>query len=266
MKPPFELKSTRLHALTLRLADNDWSAANAFLNEKAEQYQKFENLPLILDISALQRSDAAGLTAFVAQLLHKRLRPIALHHEHQDWYKEAAALKLLFQNKLIQSEHMGVNSPAHAIEPVVTHIAYEQNAITISTIRQPEYVSHQEKDMVEVSETARRTVVVNTPVRTGQQVYAEDADLIVLGMVSEGAEVIADGNIHIYAPMRGRALAGEKGDKSARIFIQSMQAELVSIAGIYRVFEQDLPAHLHKNAVKIELVEDRLAVAAINAQ
>ena len=88
-----------------------------------------------------------------------------------------------------------------------------------------------------------------------------------MGMVSEGAEVIADGNIHVYAPLRGRALAGESGDKTARIFVQSMQAELVSVAGIYRVFEQDLPPHLHKHAVKIELQEDeRLAISAINAQ
>ena len=109
-------------------------------------------------------------------------------------------------------------------------------------------------------------MVVTSPVRTGQQVYAEQADLVVLGMVSEGAEIIADGNIHVYAPMRGRALAGESGDTGARIFLQSMQAELVSIAGIYRVFEQDLPPSLHKKAVQIELQEDeRLAILAINA-
>ena len=115
--------------------------------------------------------------------------------------------------------------------------------------------------------SARRTLIVETPIRTGQQVYAEKADLIVLGMVSEGAEIIADGNIHVYAPMRGRALAGESGDKSARIFIQSMQAELVSIAGIYRVFEQNLPPSLHKKPVQVSLQEDgRLSVAAITAQ
>jgi len=90
--------------------------------------------------------------------------------------------------------------------------------------------------------------------------------LAVVGMVSGGAEIIADGNIHVYAPMRGRALAGESGDKSARIFLQSMQAELVSIAGIYRVFEQNLPPSLHKKAVQIELQDDeRLAIFAINA-
>ena len=107
---------------------------------------------------------------------------------------------------------------------------------------------------------------VKSPRRHAEPVPADPADLGVLGMVSEGAEIIADGNIHVYAPMRGRALAGESGDTGARIFLQSMQAELVSIAGIYRVFEQDLPPSLHKKAVQIELQDDeRLAIFAINA-
>lgn len=120
-------------------------------------------------------------------------------------------------------------------------------------------------EIVSISE-AKQTIVVSTPVRTGQQIYAEKADLIVLGIVSPGAEVIADGNIHIYAPLRGRALAGASGDRKARIFVQSMQAELVSIAGIYRTFEQKLPNHLAKQPVRIELQEDRLAISSIVAE
>ncbi|ULJ68949.1 septum site-determining protein MinC [Wielerella bovis] len=130
---------------------------------------------------------------------------------------------------------------------------------------QPENAETETEPELEL--TARPTMVINHPVRTGQQIYAQKSDLLVLGIVSEGAELIADGNIYVYAPMRGRALAGESGDKNARIFIQSMQAELVSIAGIYRVFEQNLPPHLHKHAVRIELQEDdRLAISAINTQ
>ena len=110
----------------------------------------------------------------------------------------------------------------------------------------------------------RQTLVVEKPIRTGQQVYAENADLIVLGLVNEGAEVIADGHIHIYAPLRGRALAGASGDQNARIFAQSMQAELVSIAGIYRTFDQQLPPHLHRQAVQIYLQKERLAIAALS--
>lgn len=79
-------------------------------------------------------------------------------------------------------------------------------------------------------------MVVQQPVRSGQQIYAR-GDLIVLAPVSAGAEVLADGHIHVYGPLRGRALAGVQGDSSARIFCQSLEAELVSIAGAYRISE-----------------------------
>ncbi len=86
-------------------------------------------------------------------------------------------------------------------------------------------------------------MVVDKPVRSGQQVYAKGRDLVVLAPVGQGAEVIADGNIHIYAPLRGRALAGVMGNECARIFCKELRAELVSVAGLYRVSE-DLPEGL----------------------
>lgn len=88
---------------------------------------------------------------------------------------------------------------------------------------------------------APRTLVIDKPLRSGQRVYAKGGDLVVLAMVSAGAEVIADGNIHIYAPLRGRALAGASGDQNARIMTTCMEAELVSVAGLYRTFEQGVP-------------------------
>ena len=84
---------------------------------------------------------------------------------------------------------------------------------------------------------ARPGKVINRPVRSGQQIYAEGADLIVMAAVSEGAEVLADGHIHVYGALRGRALAGIRGDRSARIFCQSMDAELISVAGNFLVSE-----------------------------
>jgi septum site-determining protein MinC len=84
----------------------------------------------------------------------------------------------------------------------------------------------------------RPSKVLTRPVRSGQQVYAEGADLIVMTQVSEGAEVLADGHIHVYGALRGRALAGVKGDKSARVFCQSLEAELISIAGIFMLSDE----------------------------
>ena len=100
------------------------------------------------------------------------------------------------------------------------------------------------------------------PVRTGQQVYAQGCDLIVVGAVANGAEVLADGNVHVYGALRGRAFAGALGDKSARIFCSEFRAEIVSIAGHYRVFEE-LPGELAGRAVQIHLEHDKLQIAAL---
>jgi septum site-determining protein MinC len=89
-----------------------------------------------------------------------------------------------------------------------------------------------------VAAVRRPARVVADPIRSGQQVYAEDCDLIVLNTVSPGAEVIADGCIHVYGKLAGRALAGVKGDESARVFCRKLDAELIAIAGIYAVAEQ----------------------------
>jgi septum site-determining protein MinC len=105
-------------------------------------------------------------------------------------------------------------------------------------------------------EPAPRTVTLDKPLRSGQRFYAKGSDLIVTAMVSAGAEVIADGNIHVYAPLRGRALAGASGDKTARIFTTSLEAELVSIAGIYRTFEAGVPADMARLPATVSLIED----------
>ena len=97
------------------------------------------------------------------------------------------------------------------------------------------------------------TMIVNRPLRSGQQVYARGCDLVVLAAVNAGAEVIADGSIHIYAPLRGRALAGASGDAGARIFTTRFEAELVSIAGVYRTFDAGVPGELAGKPVQVQL-------------
>ena len=106
---------------------------------------------------------------------------------------------------------------------------------------------------------AGHTLVIDQPVRSGQQIYSR-GDLIVLAPVSTGAELLAEGHIHVYNTLRGRALAGVRGDQSARIFCQKLDAELVSIAGIYRVAE-DLPEQHRKQAVHITLDGDAMRFA-----
>jgi len=100
------------------------------------------------------------------------------------------------------------------------------------------------------------TMVVDKPLRSGQKIYARGADLVVLAMVNQGAEIAADGNIHVYAPLRGKAMAGARGNTQARIFSLCMEPELVSIAGVYRTSENALPADVHGKPAQVRLSND----------
>lgn len=108
------------------------------------------------------------------------------------------------------------------------------------------------------NKSSKITKIIDKPIRSGTQVYAPGGDLIVLSAVNAGAEVIADGNIHIHGPLRGRALAGAQGDIHARIFCQRLEAELVAIAGHYRISEQLPELKNVKSMVQISLQSDKL--------
>lgn len=106
-------------------------------------------------------------------------------------------------------------------------------------------------------------LVITKPLRSGQRVYARHSDLIVIGMVSQGAEVIADGNIHVYGPLRGKAMAGARGDASARIFTTELDAELLAVAGVYRVVEARLDGNLRNRPALVRLDGDSLRIESL---
>ena len=110
-----------------------------------------------------------------------------------------------------------------------------------------------------------QTMIVDRPLRSGQQVYAKGGDLVVLAAVNHGAEVIADGSIHVYAPLRGKAIAGAKGHLGARIFASTMEPELLSIAGTYRTTDTPLPDHIRGRAAQVRLEGDRLVFEALSS-
>lgn len=115
----------------------------------------------------------------------------------------------------------------------------------------------------EQAPSAAPTMVIKGPLRSGQRVYARNSDLIVMGVVSRGAEVIADGNIHIYGPLRGKAMAGARGDVAARIFTTGFDAELVAVAGIYRVIDIKVSPEVHQRPTVIQLEKDALHINAL---
>lgn len=300
MKPAFNVKSARLDALAVHLHGSDIDFIRDTLQSNIEKYIKFKALPFVLDISLVDSPQALPLGEIIALFALYEINIVALRHpdsalsdlalqnELSFVSTQRTELPVDFDVETVEDENVSEDDVAKSVEAGEHKIVDNEDTLyndndavkTVEMAKQAdliETVSTESKEATLLDDTeentsdgrvsmtgAKPTIVVSTPVRTGQQIYAEQADLIVLGSVSPGAEVIADGNIHIYAPLRGRALAGASGDSNARIFVQSMQAELVSIAGIYRVFEQSLPQHLHRKPVQIELQGDRLAIGAIH--
>ncbi|KAB0611646.1 septum site-determining protein MinC, partial [Castellaniella defragrans] len=107
------------------------------------------------------------------------------------------------------------------------------------------------------------TLVIRHPLRSGQRIYARGGDLIVMGMVSQGAEVIADGHIHVYGPLRGKAMAGARGNARAMILTTQLDPELLAIAGVYRVVETRLPDTLLNRPAQVELDGDTLRIRTL---
>lgn len=117
--------------------------------------------------------------------------------------------------------------------------------------------------VIQIQKESIPAMIIDTPVRAGQRIYAKGTDLVVMASVNNGAEVIADGSIHIYAPLRGRALAGASGNTEARIFTTSLAAELVSIAGVYQTFDNGYPENAKQKPVQIKLNGEHIDISPL---
>ena len=186
----------------------------------------FRHAPVVLDAGPVAGLPPLNLAEFARRLRQQQLIPVGLQNGDDAWNQMAinAGLALLPPGRPAK-----LATPEPAAEPVPVERAVRRNA----------------------------TIVVDEPVRAGQQIYAEGGDLIALAPVSPGGEVLADGNIHVYSHLRGRAHAGVDGDPSARIFCHSLEAQLVSIAGIY-VVNEEIEARFLKERVQIRCVNDAL--------
>lgn len=205
--PVCELKGGRFTLSVLHLHSTDLAAIDAHLANLLSQAPAFlEQAPVILEVSQLSQPDVLVLDALTDVLRRHTLIPVALRGGDAAWRERAinTGLALLPDGKTTPDNDKRPGSQPTKAPPTATGKAPQ---------------------------------IINRPVRSGQQIYAQDTDLVILGAVSAGAEVISDGHIHIYGALRGRALAGARGDDSARIFCQSLEAELLSIAGCYRVLE-----------------------------
>ena len=236
---PIQFKGTSLKIIQTQLRSTDPAVLHAALAElTGNSPDFFENDLAVLDFSvADQLPDTADWVAIRALLRGSGLNPVATRGLPDTLAQEAAAAGL----PALAPGALGRPGRAAAAAPEAPPVVVEP----VPTVPAPV-----------VAPSGMRTAVLDKPLRSGQRFYARGGDLVVLAMVSAGAEVIADGNIHVYAPLRGRALAGASGDKEARIFTTSLEAELVSVAGIYRTFDGGVAPELAHKPATVSLVEE----------
>ncbi|MEN5037898.1 septum site-determining protein MinC [Pseudomonas sp. TWI929] len=237
--PVFQLKGSMLAITVLELARNDLEALDRQLAAKVAQAPNFfSNTPLVLALDKLLADEGAiDLPGLMRICRHHGLRTLAIR--------------------------------ANRIEDIAAAIAIDLPVLPPSGARErplepePEVKKPEPAPPPVLEPEVRPTRIITSPVRGGQQIYAQGGDLVVTGSVSPGAELLADGNIHVYGAMRGRALAGIKGNTKARIFCQQMTAEMVSIAGQYKVCEDLRRDPLWGAGVQVSLSGDVLNITRL---
>lgn len=247
LEPVADIKFGQVGIANLRLKRLDPEELQRELTEKVRHAPNlFERAPVVLDLSHLpELPDLETVRDLLARIREAGMSPVGLSYGTTENEQLARALNVpLFAKFRAAFER----SPQAEPEPA-------------PRARRREPAPAPEPPVVPRADAAAAVLGMlhEKPVRSGQQVYARGRDLILTKLVANGAEVIADGSIHVYGALRGRALAGAQGDASARIYCHEFHAELVSIAGQYRVFE-DIPAELRGQRVQAWLDGDKLVV------
>lgn len=257
----FEIKSANLPLVALLLKTADLQLLAQDLAQRFGDIPDFfDNDPLVIDLTPLNAAakrnaePAADIDfeALLQLLASYKIKAIALRGGTPEHMAAGLGLGLL---PAPDARVVASPSPAPAAQaPVQAQI--EAPAATVAPVAAPA-----------PPEAPLGAMVINRPLRSGQQVYARGRDLVVMAMVNAGAEVIADGHIHVYAPLRGKAMAGARGNTEARIFALSLEAELISIAGIYRTSDVALPANVRGKPAMVRLQSsadgDKLVMEAL---
>jgi septum site-determining protein MinC len=263
-KPAFDLKSTAWTLTALRLQVADLATLVAALDERfADSPGLFDRDPVAIDLSPLRDSvvvvDIAGL---LPHLRRHGMLPIAAQGGSAAQMAAARAAGLA-EAPDAQATGAARSEAAAASRELVREVVREVPVIQ-EVVREVEVIREVIKEVPAAGGVAH-AMVIDKPLRSGQRVYARGGDLVVLAVVSFGAEVIADGSIHVYAPLRGRAIAGARGDTSARIFSTCLEPQLVSIAGIYRTTETPLPDNVRGRPAQVRLDGEKIFFEPLGA-
>jgi septum site-determining protein MinC len=249
MSVSFEIKSAQLPLVALHLKSSEMTLVAADVLEQfgpsGESPDFFEHDALVIDFSHLDAdTPVVDLVPLLKVLRSCSLVPVAVRGASVDAMAAALAVGLVEAPPEVYKHREA--APQTNFQETIREIVHE----VVREVPGP------------------GTMVVDKPLRSGQKIYARGCDLVVLAMVNQGAEVVADGNIHVYAPLRGKAMAGARGNTNARIFSLCLEPELISIAGVYRTSENALAPDVHGKAAQVRLSndgQDKLIIEALNS-
>jgi len=240
----FQLKGSVLTVVVLELYQYSSTAFARQLQQKVKQAPMFfQGSPVVISLEKLTKDTGhIDFTILLGLCSKYGLKPMAFKGGNDHFQDAIKATGL-------------IHLPAASLKTEVEQEKKPQSA--------PE--ADQEikvKTVVEEKLIACPSMLITQPVRSGQQIYAKQTDLIIMSNVSEGAEVLADGHIHVYGALRGRALAGAQGDETARIFSRSMEAELLSIAGNF-ILNEEIRARVWKESAQVYFKDNVLHLKSL---
>ncbi len=243
----YDIKSADLSLVALLLKTSELEAVSKALSQQlAESPGFFDQEPLIIDMSGLPPEESTqnlDLPGLISVLRQYGLIPLAIKGANAELLATAKGLGL------VDASDARIRRSVPLAEPPSP---------------QPE-----PSPVAPAIQAPLGAMIIDKPLRSGQQVYAKGRDLVVLAVVNAGAEVIADGHVHVYATLRGKAIAGARGNTEARIFAQVMEPELISIAGVYRTSENALPKDVLGKAAQVSLQSgpdgDKLLISALKS-
>ena len=261
-QPAFKIKNANLPVLILHLKTPDMAQVKAQLETRLKQMPDFfAHAPVVLGLADLAKADAALDLSDLLNFMRSHRMQAAGVQGGSAAQQDAAAKAGLGVIPEIPTRP----APVVEAEPEPAPVEIEPGPA------QPDLPGLEDEVAPETAlpparPETRPTLIIDKPVRTGQRIHAEGANLVVLAIVNAGAELIADGDIHIYAPLRGRALAGARGNTAARIYVQSMEAELVAIAGYFQVFDEGIPDEIRGKFSQVYLDGEKVVIKPMSSK
>ena len=247
----------------LHLDESDVSAIATQLEKKRDEMPQFFNQsPVVVDCSLLgDDSLDFDFVALKESLLNLGFIPVGVRNHPSSINASLANAGWAVMRESLKPVVKTIETENHDAEGSVQETASSSDETATADTDQD---ASQAEQVAAPMAVKFNSLTIDKPVRSGQQIYAADSDMTVLAQTSAGSEIMADGSIHVYGPLRGRVLAGARGNESARIFCQSLQAELIAIAGRYQLLDESDTQLIGKPAM-IKLAGEKLIIEPLSA-